>query len=268
MLHLRSLNYRRPTMGAIDSFPFNIPALNALESITFEQPVTFFVGENGSGKSTLVEALALAVGSITVGTSEVGRDETLAAVRPLARQLQLGWQARTRKGFFMRAEDFFGYARRLAALRAELEAELEAVDTRYAGRSEKARGLARMPYARELGDMKRRFGDGLDARSHGEGFIELFQQRFVPEGLYLLDEPEAALSPLRQMGFLSLLKEKVGQNAQFIIATHSPILLAFPQATILSFDHTPLQAVPYDELPHVTLTRDFLANPEQFLQHL
>lgn len=267
MIHLKAVEYRPPSLGSVDGFPFNVPALTALGELQFDRPVTFFVGENGSGKSTLLEALALAVGSITVGTAEVGRDMTLAPVRPLARQLRLSWRARTRKGFFMRAEDFFGYARRLASIRAELEAEMTAVDDRYEGRSEKAKGLARMPYAREIADMQRRFGEGLDARSHGEGFLELFQQRFRPGGLYLLDEPEAALSPLRQIGFLALLKEMVSQESQFVIATHSPILLAFPEATILSFDEAPPARAAYETLPHVTLTKDFLANPAQFLQH-
>ena len=101
-----------------------------------------------------------------------------------------------------------------------------------------------------------------------ESFLTLFQARFVPGGLYLLDEPEAALSPLRQLGFLSMLKEMLAQDAQFIIATHSPILMAYPKATILSFDHAPLQPVSYDDLEHVTLTRDFLNNPAAFLRHL
>jgi predicted ATPase len=125
-----------------------------------------------------------------------------------------------------------------------------------------------MPYQRELGDLEQRYGEGLDSRSHGESFLTLFQTRFVPGGLYLLDEPEVPLSPLRQLTFLSLLKEMIVQDAQFIIATHSPILLAFPQAMLLSFDHPPLKEVKYTELEHVTLTKAFLANPEAYLRHL
>ena len=125
-----------------------------------------------------------------------------------------------------------------------------------------------MPYARELNDLENRYGEGLEYHSHGEGYLELFQSRFVPGGLYLLDEPEAALSPLRQLGFLSLLKEMVNQDAQFIIATHSPILMAFPGATLLNFDHIPLQEATWEQLEHVTLTRDFLTNPQAFLRHI
>ena len=116
--------------------------------------------------------------------------------------------------------------------------------------------------------MQERYGDGLDARSHGESFLALFQSRFVPGGLYLLDEPEAPLSPLRQMALLSAIKEMVEQESQFIIATHSPLLMAYPGAEILSFDQQPIAPVSYQSLEHVNLMRDFLNDPDAFLRHL
>jgi len=119
-----------------------------------------------------------------------------------------------------------------------------------------------------LHEMERRYGRDPDARSHGQAFINLFQQRFVPGGLYLLDEPEAPLSPQNQIGLLAVLLEMVEQDAQFVIATHSPILLAFPGAVIYSFDHVPVAAVAYGDLDHVTLTRDFLNDPSAFLRRL
>jgi predicted ATPase len=120
------------------------------------------------------------------------------------------------------------------------------VDVEYQDRSQLAINLAKMPFANQLNALEQRYGDGLDAQSHGESFLALFQSRFVPDGLYLLDEPEAPLSPLRQLSFLALLKQMTMQNAQFIIATHSPILLAYPEANIFSFDTTPIQAVQYN----------------------
>ncbi|MCA9971103.1 MAG: AAA family ATPase, partial [Anaerolineales bacterium] len=138
----------------------------------------------------------------------------------------------------------------------------------YADRSAHARGLARMPFAGELQAMRGQYGRAIDTYSHGESFLELFQQRLRPGGLYLLDEPEAPLSPLRQLSLLSLLKTAVAEGSQFLIATHSPILMAFPDAAILSFDAAPLQPVAYEELEHVTLTRDFLNDPAAFLRHL
>ncbi len=275
MIHLREIRFREQSVPA-QAFPFNIPALQDLPALVFSSPVTFLVGENGSGKSTLLEALATAVGSVTVGSSDADRDPTLQQVRQLADQLRLVWQKRTRAGFFLRAEDFFGYVKRLGQMRVGLEMDMKRVDEEYEaspepgrrGRSQLAQNLARMPYARELHAMESQFGRTLDTFSHGESFLELFQARFRPGGLYLLDEPEVPLSPSRQLTFISLLKHMVGQNSQFIIATHSPILLAFPDAEILSFDERPLQPIPYEQLEHVTLTRSFLNNPDQYLRYL
>ncbi|MBN1665572.1 MAG: AAA family ATPase [Anaerolineales bacterium] len=266
MTHIRSIEIRNPQTGG--NFPFNLPVVLGWQPLSFESPVTFFVGENGSGKSTILETIACAVGSITIGSQSVKTDPTLGQVRQLARQMKLIWNKRTSRGFFLRAEDFFGFIKQQARQRAELEQELRTVDQEFSDRSEYARSLARGPLAGQLADMQQRYGEGLDTHSHGESYLELFQGRFVPGGLYLLDEPEAALSPLRQLGFLSLLKEMIGQDAQFIIATHSPILMAYPGATVLSFDQVPIQAVDWESLEHVSLTRDFLNAPDQFLRHI
>lgn len=261
---LRSLRLQRPVQQP-EVFPFNVPIVQSLTELNFDAQVTFLVGENGCGKSTLLEALAAAVGSITVGSAPAAKDHSLTTVRALADQLKLVWSKRTRRGFFMRSEDFFGYARQMAATRAELEDQLKAVDREYESSSPTARNFARLPYENEIGALQRDYGAGLDARSHGESYLQLFQARFVPEGLYLLDEPEAPLSPLRQLSFLALLKAMVDQQAQFIIATHSPIILAFPGATILDLNGDQIQRVPYEELEHVQIMKSFLENPERYL---
>jgi predicted ATPase len=265
-LHLKSITFH--PFSEAQGFPFNLALVQALEKLEFTAPVTFFVGENGTGKSTLLEAIACAVDAVTVGSESLRTDKSLADVRRLAQALKLAWGKRTHRGFFLRAEDFFGYAKQMNQVKADLEKDLSAVDEEYRGRSNLAISLAKLPYQRELGDMQQRYGDGLDQRSHGESFLALFQNRFVPDGLYLLDEPEAPLSPLRQLAFLAMLKEMVGQNGQFIIATHSPLILAFPGATILSFDKLPIQAVAYEDLEHVNLTKAFLNDPEAFLHRL
>ena len=266
-IHLRSITVNRSRPWP-DTFPFNVPIIASLTSIEFSSPVTFLVGENGSGKSTFLEAIACAVGSIAVGSESVETDRTLAAVRSLANDFRLTWSKKTRRGFFMRSEDFFGYARRMAKVREDLQEHLQEVEREYEGRSETARHYARMPYVQELGEMKRDYGQDLNARSHGESYLTLFQRRFVPGGLYLLDEPEAPLSPIRQLSFLALLKSMVDQDAQLIIATHSPIIMAFPEAVILSCDRGTLEKVNYDELEHVHITKDFLDNPRRYLKHL
>ncbi len=131
-----------------------------------------------------------------------------------------------------------------------------------------ARTLAQGPARRSLAEMEARYGTDLNAQSHGESFLALFQSRLVPGGLYLLDEPEAALSPQSQLAFVSMLKASIDEGSQFLIATHSPILMAIPDAGILSFDRNPVAPVSFEELEHVSLLRDFLAEPERFLRHL
>lgn len=266
-LFLQSIDWR--SNGALpEGFPFDVPVVRSFSGIALTSKITFFVGENGSGKSTLLEAIACAIGSVTVGSESVETDTTLADIRRLADAFKLSWSRKTRAGFFMRAEDFFGYAKSLARLRQEMEDDLSRIDREYRGRSKMARSLARMPYAREMGGLQRSYGDGLDANSHGEGFLKLFQARFAGEGLYLLDEPEAPLSPTRQLSLLTLLKMMIDRGAQFIIATHSPILLAYPGASILSFDHGTIAPIAYEDLDHYRVTRDFLNNPEVFLRVL
>ena len=152
--------------------------------------------------------------------------------------------------------------------REELQADLESVERDYVDRSETARQYARSAYAGQLGQMQREYGKDLDARSHGESYLALFQARFVPGGLYLLDEPETPLSPLRQLSFLVMLKNMVAQNAQFIIATHSPIIMAFPGAVILNFDGDKIKQVYYQDLEHVCITKSFLENPDLYLRTL
>lgn len=130
------------------------------------------------------------------------------------------------------------------------------------------RSSRRWPSRRARFPSERRYRDGLDTRSHGESFLHFFQQRLVPGGIYVLDEPEAPLSPSRQLSLLALLKDMVGRDIQVVMATHSPILLAFPGAAIWSFDTAPMRRVAYADLEHVTLTRDFLRDPDAFLRHL
>jgi predicted ATPase len=271
MIHLTSLAWKRgrePDPGT--GFPFDVPTVRALRELRFTQPVTFFVGENGSGKTTLLEAIAIAANLPTVGARDLARDGTLDAQRRMASALRLGWAHRTPRGFFLRAEDFFGFVQRLSVERAELQARVAELEEEYRAqdRSAFALGLAQGPMRASLADMTSRYGVDLDANSHGQSFLRLFQSRFVPGGLHLLDEPEAALSPQSQLALLAMLFEMTAAGAQFLVATHAPILLGFPDAEILSFDEVPPAPVAFDALPHVTLTRDFLTDRGRFLRHL
>ena len=260
---------RRPAaaLGGADPFasrrfPFDVPAVRALTALDTSAPVTFFVGENGSGKSTLLEAIAAAAELPALGSEQVARDGSLAAQRELAGALRLSWTRRTRRGFFLRAEDFFGYLRREAR-----------TDARIAREKREALGLHSDPVEADETDHRDEVAsaaylESYDDRSHGESFFELFRERVRPDRLYLLDEPESPLSPQRQLAFLTLLADAARAGAQFIIATHSPILLALPGARIYSFDESPIREVAFEELDHVRLTRDFLNDPERYLRHL
>ena len=263
---LRTVHRRAGGDG--ERFPFTVPAIRSLGTLDLSAPVTFFVGENGSGKSTLLEAIAAAANLPAVGSEDVGTDGTLAGQRLLGDALRLVWNRRARRGFFLRAEDFFGYTKRLAVLRAELLARLDEIDAEYADRSSYAKGLAAGPVRASLGALESRYGENLDANSHGQSFLRLFRSRFVPGGLYLLDEPEAPLSPQSQLGLMAMMVDMVAQDAQFIVATHSPLLMAYPGASILSFDRDPVEPVRYEELESVRLVRDFLVNPERYVRRL
>ena len=236
MLHVTAVSRR--DNGWLAGHPYTVPVIQSLESLNFSAPVTFFVGENGSGKSTLLEAIAAGTERIVVGGAPIDLDPGLAHARTLADALRFGWRKREYEDEAKQSINPADMARAAGAVRGQQRA------------------------------YEQRYGPDADARSHCERFTNLFQQRIAPKGLYLLDEPEAALSPLRLIGFMSLLKEAVGRDCQFIIATHSPILLAYTGAQILHFIDGHIKEARRDELPHVTLTRHFLHGPARFVPHV
>lgn len=208
----------RPDYAA---YPYDIPAVRALAEIEFHPDVTFFIGENGAGKSTVLEALAVALDLNPEGGSRNASFRTTDSVSALHQDLRLVRSAyRPRASYFLRAESFFNVA----------------------------------SYVDEIGSP----GPSLHACSHGEAFASVLFERLRGQGLYLLDEPEAALSPSRQMAALRAIDELVRQDSQLIIATHSPILLAYPRARILHFDAAGITELAYEDTEHYALTRDFL----------
>lgn len=263
MIHLQAIESRaKPPSNA---FPFNVPAIRSLRTLRFEQPITLFIGENGSGKSTLLEAIAAGTSSISVGAHDIDVDASLSSLRELAKQLKFAWSRRTHRGFFLRAEDVFGFSGRVSRLKADLEDAAAEFDQKLTGYG---RQLARGVVIGQSRALVAKYGENLDANSHGETFLTIFQQRFVPDGLYLLDEPEGPLSVQRQLSLVALLREMVRQDAQFIIATHSPVLMSLPEAAILSFDDGRIERVAYADIESVNLLRTFLNNPEAYLRRL
>ena len=225
----------RPDAVTPACFPFTVPAFSGGIDLTLSRKVTFFVGENGSGKSTLLEAIAVACGFGLRGGNRDHRGATHDSESPLASSLRLSWSPRVTDGFFMRAESFFDFA----------------------------------SYIDRLGEQGLYGGSApLLEQSHGESFLSLFQNRWR-EGIFILDEPEAALSPQRKLAFLRILHDlERTQRAQFLIATHSPILLLYPGAEVFSFDAGRIEVVDPGETEHVRLTKDFLADPARYLKVL
>ncbi len=246
-------------------YPFFLDLIRNLEELRFTKPVTIFVGENGSGKSTLLEALAVATDLPIIGVDNSTKDETLEPARRLAKNLQLTWSIRNHRGFFMRAEDFFGFQRQIARNQIELRKQKQEFSEKYTGYGKL---LSTSAMQNQINNLEKRYGENPDAFSHGESFLNLFSQRFVPEGLYILDEPEVPLSPIRQMSLISMIKEQVETGAQFIIATHSPMLMAFPDAEIYEIREGVLNLIKYEDIESVQLMKDFLQSPKVFLERL
>lgn len=215
-------------------YPFDIRAFEHGIDITLRSNVTFFLGENGSGKSTLLEALAECCGFNPEGGSRDHHRATFAHRSPLAQALRLSWRTKVAEGFFMRAESFYNFA----------------------------------TYIQEVSDLRAYGGRSLHEQSHGESFMSLFANRFE-QGIYILDEPEAALSPQRQLSFLRIVHDLTTPgHAQFLIATHSPILLSYPGAVLYDLDGDAIREVEYRDTKHFLITRDFLNSPERFFKHL
>ncbi len=232
------LGLRRSEEKWGSGFPFDVPAVAAVGSIRFDAPVTLLAGDNGMGKSTLVEAVAAAMGFAAEGGELERSGELPAAPRPvldgsLAPVLS---GTKTTRGYFLRAESFFNVADWVGS------------EDRHA------------PDLSLYGDV------GLHEQSHGESFLALAANRFGGEGFYLLDEPEAALSVSGALALLAIVSRAAADGAQFVIATHSPILLAFPDARLYELDASGIAPCAYDDLEAVRLTRGFLADPDRYVR--
>lgn len=235
---LKKASFAVPKSNA--GFPFNMPLFSHGLEIEFSKTVTFLVGENGSGKSTILEAIASRCGfSLTGGNRNHLLGDPIEQ-SALAAGTKLVWLPKISDGFFMRAESFFNFASQID----EIAKTDPSIMASYGEKS-------------------------LHLQSHGESFLSLFNNRFGGKGLYILDEPEAALSPTRQLSLLAILNrmEKEGES-QFIIATHSPIILSYPSAEILYLDAGKVKSVAYRETEHYKLTKGFLENPERYFRHL
>ena len=224
-------------------YPWCLPVVRHLRTMSFHPGVTYIIGENGSGKSTLLEALAIAMGLNAEGGSRNARFQTEATHSALHQHLRVAKGVRRpRTSYFLRAESYYNVASYLNALDGEFS---------FGPPTKESYG-----------------GTGLHAMSHGESFLALLMHRFGPDGLYILDEPEAALSPTSQMAMLTRMHDLVRAGSQFVIATHSPLVLAYPDADIWQVSERGLKKVQYEETSHVCITRRFLDKRDEVLREL
>lgn len=246
LFHVDLLRERIPSF---EEYPFNLPAVRHLNRLELHPKVTFFVGENGSGKSTLMEALAVAIGLNAEGGSRNFRFSTRASHSALNRCLRISHRGLPLDSYFLRAESFFNVA-----------TEIERLDEEPGGGNRIIDGGNRIIDAYG--------GKSLHEQSHGESFLAVFLNRFRGNGLYLLDEPESALSPQRQLTFLARLHELCQAGSQLLIATHSPIIMAYPEAWIYVLTPDGLERTPYTDTEHYQVTRAFLTRTEKMLATL
>lgn len=241
--YLIEIKLKRDEIPSFSQYPFCLYAIKNLHSLKFHPSVTFIIGENGSGKSTLLEAIAINLGFNPEGGSKNFNFNTYASYSNLYSYLRVSRGVKKpQDGYFLRAESFFNVA-----------TEIEKLD------EEPSFGP---PIKNSYG------GKSLHDQSHGESFFALLLNRFRGDGLYMLDEPEAALSPTRQMAMISRLHQLTGQKSQFIIATHSPIIMSYPNATIYQLGEDGAKIVNYEDTENYQITRDFLNNYKRSLDIL
>lgn len=258
MPYLRQILYRPPSRR--DVYPHTQVLMTHLADISFDQPVTLLTGDNGAGKTTLMEILAQKLRAVRIGGTEAGLRAEAVARSLSCFTLRQG--RRARQNFYFTAEDFIKYIDWMEQTRQEARQDLERVEREFS--TPLAREYARMPHAGTLAALESRYGANLAERSHGEGFLDFFRSRLVPGGLYLMDEPEGALSYENQYVLALMIRDAAKQACQFILATHSPVLTAIPEAMVYHLDRGIPRPYTYEQLPDIQFLQLFLERRARF----
>ncbi len=259
---LKALTRMRPG----DGYPMAL--YDNMERIEFTTPVTLLAGDNGCGKTTLIELIANKTAAVRVDHAKMTSDMRKAPIAKAAENFRIAMSRRPDRAFFFHAEGFIRYIDSVNRMKDDARRDLARADQESEGRSAFARQQARMAYASSLASLEGLYENDLSARSHGEGFLDFFGARLIDRGLYLLDEPEAALSPFNQYVLLTMIVDAAKRGCQFIISTHSPVLLACPGARILTFESGKLTEETFDRLEGVRFLRDFLANTARYVAEI
>ena len=250
------------------AFPFSVPALKKGIELLFDSPITLFLGENGCGKSTLLDLIAAKTGLYRITMQDEARRENERLFRNAGKHLKAEFRLTKPAGFYFSAEDFTLYIQSLEREKAYARDELTRVRDEYAEKSVFSRMMASAPFENTLSEIQGLYQKDLLASSHGEAYLDFFSSRMRKGQLYLLDEPETPLSVQNQLTLLALIDRAVAEDCQFIIATHSPILMGIPDAVLYEFAEGTIRKTEYSQVESIRLLREYLANPERFFHHL
>lgn len=253
MIHLKAVTFQKTD----NRYPYLLPFFD--QKITFNKPLTILVGDNGCGKSTFLELIKEELQLYQIGKPvekhpHVSCIKETSLIKP--------------KGFYFSSEDFTTYIKELEDNIKSSKDELLHIDKTYINRSDLAKSLAKMPHARTIHEISSLHDRPLNQSSHGEAYLSFFKSRMRDKQLILLDEPETPLSFSNQLALLYIIKDTIERGSQVIMATHSPIMMAYPDADIYLFTHDRLVSTRYDDLASVRTLKDFLNNPHRFLHHL
>lgn len=260
MIYLR--DFRKKNTEGQRGYPFNLNIIRHFVTITFNNPVTILCGDNGCGKTTLIELVAQSISAHRVGQPG-GMTPAQQRLREASLYFTPVFAVKPRKNFIFTAEGFTKYIDFLVAEKEESRAELAVVREEYGDRY--AGKLAAQPYARTIAEIDHMYDNPLEERSHGQGFLDFFHSRIVKGGLYLLDEPEAALSYGNQLALIYMMQDAVENGCQFILATHSPILTAYPNARLYEIAESRIESRAYDDIASISFLKRFLFKHESLL---
>jgi len=261
--HIRQIKISANGRGP---FPFTLPIFKQPLTLSFNNPIIIIAGDNGSGKSTLLEAIAYKLNLPTISSTSINTDSTFGPARALYEFVNIGWQNKTHYGMFFRAEDYIGFVRSVDELKNGLGKDIEEMKEYLRGQGLQ---LAQGALRGQINELESRYNGKLEEKSHGEGFLQILTTRIHGNGIYVLDEPEASLSPMKQLALVSLLMQvSRDTDAQFIIATHSPVVMGVPNSTIYYLGDKGAEILAYEDTEHYQVYKSFLDNRERFLRHL